>query len=229
MTAPTFLLVHGAFRGGWAWSRVTPDLEAAGYEVHAPSLPGAGERAHELGDVWTLDAWVDALQSLVEAEDLRELVLVGHSQGGLVTTALAARVPDRIRLLVHLDAAVPDPGERGVDLGAAGLPLPARGSSVAPRPPAVGAEYDAVTVAWMGSLMTPTPVGPSLDPVPAVPASVLQRFVFCDGTPSGYPSTVTRARLDARRVEYDLLEAGHDAPITAPHLVVATLLDCVGR
>lgn len=228
MTRPIFLLVHGAFRGGWAWSRVVPGLSEAGYEAHAPSLPGSGERAHEVDDVLTLQDWVDDLQALVESVGLDDLVLVGHSQGGLVTTALAARIPDRTRLLVHLDAAVPRPGERAVDLGPSGFPLPARGTSIAPRPPVVGAEYDAGTVEWMSPLLSPTPVGPSLDPMPSVPATVHQRFYFCEGTPQGYPSTVTRARMDELGAPYEVLDASHDAPITSPHLVVATLLDCVG-
>lgn len=227
MSSPTFLLVHGAFRGGWAWDRVVPGLTAAGYAVHAPSLPGAGERAHEVDDVLTLADWVDDLQALVENADLEDFVLVGHSQGGLVTSALAARMPSRIRLMVHLDAAVPRPGERAVDLGPSGFPLPERGTNIAPRLPSVGGEYDATTVAWMSPLLSPTPVGPSLDPMPAVPPTVRQRFYFCDGTPQGYPSTVTRARMDESGAEYDVLDTGHDAPITAPHLVVAALLGCV--
>ncbi|WP_110241484.1 alpha/beta hydrolase [Nocardioides gilvus] len=228
MSPCPFLLVHGAFRGGWAWSKVRPGLVAAGHDVFAPSLRGAGERVGEIDRVLTLDTWVDEVQALVEAEDLHDLVLVGHSQGGLVTTALAARVPDRIRILVHLDAAVPGPGERGVDLGPGGGDLPPRGAVVPPRLPAVDAEYDAATVAWMSSRMTPTPIGPSLDPVPGVPARVRQEYLFCRRTPSGYPSTMTRGRLDSRGVPYGILEAGHDAPITAPEVVLTALLGLLG-
>lgn len=224
MTAvPSFLLVHGAFRGGWAWRRVRPHLAAAGADVYAPSLPGTGERVAGLAEVTSLDVWVDDLVGLVEAEDLRELVLVGHSQGGIVTSALAARVPDRVSLLIHLDAAVPDAGECALDLLPGG-PVPPRTATVPPVPPAVDAWTTAELVEWMTPRMTPTPVGPSLDPLPPVPASVPQHYVFCTGTPSGYPSRITRDRCDARQVAYDLLDSGHDAPLVRPRLVADLLL-----
>lgn len=230
MSSP-FLLVHGAFRGGWAWRRLRPTLVEAGHDVYAPSLRGCGERRHELTRVTSLDVWVDELEALVVSEDLRDLVLVGHSQGGIVTSALAARLPDRLRCVVHLDAAVPDPGERALDLGPAGLPEPPRETVVAPRPlvPGEGAatDLDAETAHWVNERLSPTPVGPSLDPVPAVPSGVPQVYVFCSGTPTGYPSTVTRARLDERAVAYRVLEAGHDAAITSPQLVADLLLDLV--
>ena len=224
-----FLLVHGAFRGGWAWQRVRPALVAAGHDVHAPSLPGCGERAGEVGRVRSLDVWVDELEALVLAEDLHDVALVGHSQGGLVTTALAARLPERLRCLVHLDAAVPDPGERALDLGPETNVEPPREAVVPFRPlsadPVAG--LDAATASWVNARLTATPVGPSLDPVPAVPDGVRQHHVFCAGTPAGYPSTVTRDRLDRRGVGYEVLDAGHDAALTAPDLVADLLLRLV--
>lgn len=223
----TFVLVHGAFRGGWAWRRVRAGLVAAGHDVYAPSLVGAGERAAEIARVTSLDVWVDDLARLLDAEDLRDVVLVGHSQGGLVTTALAARLPDRVARLVHLDAAVPDPGERAVDLTPGPGPLPPRSAVVPP----LGQQADRWTpqgvVDWMAPRLTPTPVGPSLDPLPAVPATVPAAYLFCAGTPDGYPSTVTRARCEERGVDHRVLAAGHDAPLTAPDLVVAELLRVV--
>ncbi len=219
-----FVLVHGAFRGGWAWQRVRPHLVAAGYDVHAPSLLGAGERSAYVGQVRGLDSWVDDLAALVVAEDLRDVVLVGHSQGGLVTTALAARVPERLRCVVHLDAAVPRPGERAIDLLGAPAVDPARDLVVPPRPLVAGDDLDERTAAWMNARLCGTPVAPSLDPVPAVPAEVPQVFAFCAGTPEGYPSRVTRDRREAAGERDVLLDCGHDAPMTAPALVAELLL-----
>ena len=224
-----FVLVHGAFRGGWAWRRVRPALVAAGHDAYAPSLVGMGERIGEIARATSLDVWLDDLEALLVAEDLRDVVLVGHSQGGIVTTALAARVPERLRAVVHLDAAVPAPGERAIDLGPGGFPTPVRSATVAPRPPEPDEWLDAATVAWMTPRLTPTPVGPSLDPVPAPGPEVVQHFWFCTGTPAGYPSRHTRARLDAAGVPYGLLETGHDAPLCAPGLVSSLLLDAAVR
>ncbi len=222
-TVPTFLLVHGAFRGGWAWRRVRPLLVAGGADVYAPSLPGAGERVAELPGVTSLDVWVDDLVALVESEDLTDLVVVGHSQGGIVTSGLVARVPDRVAALVHLDAAVPDAGERALDLLPGGA-VPARDATVAPVPPRVDEWSSADLVAWVTPRLTPTPVAPSLDPVAAVPDTVAQHHVFCTGTPPGYPSTVIRSRCDARQVPYELIDSGHDAPLVRPQLVADLLL-----
>ncbi len=229
MTA--FLLVHGAFRGGWAWRRVRPLLVAAGYDVHAPSLLGCGERADLVEQVTGLDSWVGELERLVLAEDLDDLVLVGHSQGGVVATALAGRIADRLRCVVHLDAAVPEPGERALDLGPGGAPEPARDLLVPPRPllPDPDGGLDEATVAWMNARLTPVPVAPSLDPVPGVSAGVREVFAFCSETPPGYPSQLTRARLDGRGTPYRVLRCGHDAPLAAPGPVAELLLEAAGH
>lgn len=224
-----FLLLHGAFRGGWAWQRVRPQLVAAGHDVYAPSLPGAGERVGELDRVLSLDVWVDEVAALVVAEDLHDVVLVGHSQAGIVTASLASRMPERLHSVVHLDAAVPRPGERAIDLGPGAGAEPPRTMKVPARPLVPAGDLDEATAAWVNERLTATPVGPSLDPVPAVPAEVDQHFYFCSGTPEGYPSTVTRARLDADGVEYVVLDCGHDAPLTAPRLVGELLLEVAGR
>ncbi|MGH1564957.1 alpha/beta fold hydrolase [Mumia sp. DW29H23] len=225
----TFLLVHGAFRGGWSWRRVRPYLVAAGHDVYAPSLTGAGERA--AGAVAGLETWVDELVALVEAEDLDDLVLVGHSQGGVVVRALEARIPARVRHVVYLDGAVPDPGERAVDLTpAAGVTLPPRETSIPARAPVAGGDLDEATAAWMAARLTPTPFAPSLDAldVPDEHAGPVS-YVFCSGTPDGYPSGTTRARLDARGTAYEVIEAGHDAPLTAPRVVADVLMRAAAR
>ncbi|WP_181309674.1 alpha/beta fold hydrolase [Nocardioides campestrisoli] len=223
MTA--FVLVHGAFRGGWAWRQVRPHLVAAGHDVHAPSLIGAGEHHERVREVTGLKTWSDQVSRLILLEDLREVVLVGHSQGGLVTSSVAARIPDRVACVVHLDAAVPAAGERAVDLGPTPSRLPERGTVVRATPvPKDSGEYDEETARWVDARLSASPVGPALDAVPAVPAEVREVFAFCARTPAGYPSTHTRARLEAQGRPFTVLDAGHDAPLSAPSLVAALLL-----
>lgn len=221
----SFVLVHGAFRGGWAWSRVRPLLVAAGHDVHAPSLIGTGEHVARLAEVTGLEVWVEQITRLIELEDLTDVVLVGHSQGGLVTGGVAARIPDRIAVVVHLDAAVPAPGERAVDLMPGAGELPPRDASVPPWPVTTeSGEYDEPTAAWLNARLTASPVGPALDAVPAVPPGVREAFIFCARTPEGYPSRATRARVVAAGVEPLMIDAGHDAPLSAPTDVAEVLL-----
>ncbi|WP_370614810.1 alpha/beta fold hydrolase [Mumia sp. Pv 4-285] len=225
----TFVLVHGAFRGGWSWRRVRPLLVAAGHDVYAPSLSGAGERASGVASVQGLSSWVDEIVGLLEVEDLDDVVLVGHSQGAVVARAVADAVPDRLRHLVFVDGAVPDVGERAVDLTPGATGLPPRDTLIPARPPAADGDLDAETAAWIATRLTPTPFAPSLDPRPGPASDVPVAYVFCSGTPAGYPSETTRSRLDERGTPYALIDAGHDAPLTAPALVARSLMQVLAR
>ena len=214
----TFVLVHGAFRGGWSWDRVRPALVDAGHEVHAPTLSTTAAG---------LDVWVDEVVSVVESEDLTDVVLVGHSQGGVVVREVAVRIPDRLSRLVYLDAAVPDPGERAVDVAPAPPDpslLPPRETSIPARPLTAGGDLDEATVAWVNERLAPTPFAPSLDPVSVVEPATPATYAFFSDTPAGYPSGTTRARLDDRDAPYVVIEGGHDAPITRPDAVAELLL-----
>ncbi|HEV7476115.1 MAG TPA: alpha/beta fold hydrolase [Burkholderiales bacterium] len=107
----TYVLIHGAWHGGWCWRPVAALLRKAGHEVHAPSLTGLGERKHLGGGRVDLDTHIQDVVGLIEMEDLHNVVLVGHSYGGMVITGAADRVPARIARLVYLDAFVPEDGK----------------------------------------------------------------------------------------------------------------------
>ncbi|KQW53683.1 hypothetical protein ASC77_05300 [Nocardioides sp. Root1257] len=209
----TFVLVHGAFRGGWSWDRVAPLLRAAGHEVHAPTLSGTATG---------LDVWVDEVAALVTSDDV---VLVGHSQGGVVVREVALR--ERVGHVIYLDAAVPDPGERAVDVAPAPVDdalLPPRDTVIPPRPQTAGDDLDDATAAWMNARLAPTPFAPSLDPASLGEPDVATAYVFCTDTPSAYPCGTTRRRLDERGTPYAWIEGGHDAPLTRPEAVAELLL-----
>ena len=112
----TFVLVHGTGCGGWIWSRLTPLLRAEGCEVYAPTLSGVGDRAHLLPCGVNLTTHIDDIAGLLVFEDLSDVVLVGHSYGGMVITGVAARQPGRIGHLVYLDVYVPKAGQTEADL-----------------------------------------------------------------------------------------------------------------
>src|SRR5512145_2598725 len=115
-TMATFLICHGAWSAGWAWKKVRPLLRAAGHEVFTPTYTGLGERAHLASRAITLDTHIADVLGVIDCEDLRDIVLVGHSYGGMVATGVADRAADRIARLVYLDAFVPGHGQSRFDL-----------------------------------------------------------------------------------------------------------------
>lgn len=106
-----FVLVHGAWHGGWCWQRVMAALQQQGHRVHAVTLTGLGERAHLLSPAITLDTHIDDVINLIEAEELSDVVLAVHSYAGMIGTAVADRQSRRLKHLVYVDAVVPKPGE----------------------------------------------------------------------------------------------------------------------
>jgi len=112
----TLVLVHGGWGGGWLWQDVSRRLRAAGHEVYTPTLTGLGERVHLAHPGIGLDTHVLDIVNLLDAEDLRDVVLAGHSYGGMPITGVAEQVPERLAHLVYLDAFVPADGEALLDL-----------------------------------------------------------------------------------------------------------------
>src|SRR5450631_1591587 len=112
----TYVLVHGAWHGGWCWQRVAPRLRAAGHDVYTPTLTGLGERVHLARPEIDLTTHVTDVVNLIQYEDLTDIVLVGHSSGGMVITGVVDQLPGRIAHLVYLDAFVPQPGQSLFDM-----------------------------------------------------------------------------------------------------------------
>lgn len=104
----TFLLVHGAWHGGWCWKETEDHLRAKGHVTHAPTLTGLGERHHLAHANITPDAHVEDILAVIKWRELENIVLVGHSYGGLIITGVASRIPEKIRTLIYLDAFVPE-------------------------------------------------------------------------------------------------------------------------
>lgn len=112
----TFVMIHGAWHGGWCWRDVVARLCADGHEVHAPSLTGLAERKHLMSGQITLHTHISDIVNLIEHNDLRDVILVAHSYGGVVGANAAGRCLPRIRHLVWVDAHVPHSGESWGDL-----------------------------------------------------------------------------------------------------------------
>jgi len=132
---PTFVIVHGAWGGGWAFRHVEELLRAKGFNVYRPTLTGLGERMHLASPDVGLSTHINDVVNLIRFEDLHDIILVGHSYGGMVITGVADQVPDRIRRLVYLDAFLPNNGESAISLtrdGGAWLKQMTQGDYIVP-------------------------------------------------------------------------------------------------
>ena len=107
----TFMVAHGAWSAGWAWKKMRPLLATRGHILFTPTYTGLGERAHLAHPGLDLEAHITDILAVLHAEDLREVMLVGHSYGGMVATGVAARMPERIAKLIYVDAFAPRNGD----------------------------------------------------------------------------------------------------------------------
>ncbi len=219
----TFVLVHGAWHGGWCWQRVVPLIRAAGHEAYAPTLTGLGERAH-LGDrPIGLDTHITDVVALMEMEDLADVVLVGHSYGGFVVTGVADRMASRLKTLVYLDAFVPQDGaslvsfvpeERRAEFDSAGKakgvfdPFPVEDFGVT----------DPADVAWVTERQRPQPYGTFADPLKLAHGTPKVASVFIRCTDPAHPNFEPFAQRlrDAPGWKYLEVAGGHDVMITNP-------------
>ena len=112
----TFLVCHGAWSAGWAWKKMHPLMQAAGHRLFAPSYTGLGERVHLANPSIDLETHIQDMLGVIQFEDLRDIVLLGHSYGGMVATGVADRARVRVAQLIYLDAFVPEDGQSLLDL-----------------------------------------------------------------------------------------------------------------
>ncbi len=222
------VLIHGAFRGGWAWQKVRRILQSRGHEVFAPSLTGAGDNIHHLSPEITLETWVADIVNLLNAEDLQDVVLVGHSQGGIVIQAVAEAVTERISRLVFIDAPVLQDRECAIDV----LPKEVRekfgetprNMLIQPIPLRLNEHFSEKELAWFNQRLTPVPTNPSLEKIRIErSANLPYHYVFCSQTPPNYPASFTRQRFDIEQVSYKLIDAPHDCIWTHAELVAECL------
>jgi pimeloyl-ACP methyl ester carboxylesterase len=232
----TYVLVHGGGHGGWCYQRVARILRAAGHEVYAPTLTGLGERAHLLDDRVDLHRHIEDVVAVLHFEDLRDVVLVGHSYGGMVITGIADRAAERIGRLVFLDAANPVNGQSLVDVSGPiieavrpmGEVIDGIELVLLPAPDA-GLLYgvtDPDDLAWMAERLTGHPWTCFEQRLELTNEAALwaipQYHIVCTST----LATRDRALLDRAQAEGRLwdIDTGHDLMITEPEKTADALL-----
>jgi len=160
----TFLVAHGAWSAGWVWKKMHPLMRAAGHELVTPTYTGLGERGHLANPAIDLDWHIADMLGVLEMEDLSDVVLVGHSYGGMVATGVADQARDRIAKLVYLDAFAPKNGDSAFSLmpeaGAARMrelaEADGEGWRVPPNPPPPDTPEE--DIAWVTPRRLPQPI-----------------------------------------------------------------------
>jgi pimeloyl-ACP methyl ester carboxylesterase len=235
-----FILVHGSNGGSWVWQKLTPFLRAAGHEVYAPTLTGLADRSHLLSCGVNLTTHITDIANLLVYEDLSEVILVGNSYAGMVITGVATKVPERLNLLIYLDAYVPDDGQSEVDLWpperrAIAEAAEAETKGLAqPPPPALFGVTDLGLIDWINSRATPQPVSTYTEPVSpgnTKSDSLPRVFIHCTGNPPTTPDVFGPFAVKARAKGWEVRElaTGHLAMLTAPRELAALLLELAAR
>lgn len=236
----TFVLVHGAWHGGWCWRRVADPLRARGHRVFAPSLTGLGDRAHLFAKDISLQTHVQDIVSVVEMEELSDFVLVGHSYGGFVISGVADALRDRVSHYIYLDGSVPPDMSPGASFSWAGFNPPearearlkavreqGNGVALPSPPPGAFAVTEPLDVAWLQRRLRPMPLG-----------TFVETFTFKNSGSNGLKRTYVastkppyallvptqnRVRSD-KTWAFTTIEAGHDSMVTAPEELASLLM-----
>ena len=221
-----FVLVHGSFQGGWIWRPTAQALRAAGHDAYVPTLDGCAERKVNLRDGITVTRAAEELAEVLFYEDLRGVVLVGTSSGGLVVEKTAVLARERIDRLVFLDALVPQPGESVADIVQRPPDAPpyemtvfTRGPTRAQLETGLFAELQGSLKDWALERATPHPLGLS-DQRPGELDDFWEQswratVIYCTQS-ANPPESHQRRTADRLNAEWVVLEAGHYPMLTHP-------------
>jgi pimeloyl-ACP methyl ester carboxylesterase len=233
----TFVLVHGAWHGGWCWRRVIANLRTAGHVVFAPTLTGSGERVHLTRADLTLDDFATDVVNLIAAEELNDVILVGHSFGGNPVSVVADRMSERLRHLVYIDTLVLKDGESGFSLldpaiVAQRIELAEKtsgGITIPPPSPEAFGVTDPADAEWLRRQLTPLPLNCYRAPIHLkypLGNGVRKTFIACTNPiyrPAARTHEWVKSEPDWRYLE---LSTGHDAMITNPQGLAEMLIQC---
>ena len=217
----TYVLVHGSNQGGWIWQPVANLLRAAGHQVYAPSLDGCGERKSQMRPGITAETQADEVAQLMFYEDLKDVVLVGTSYGGMVACRTAELMRERISHLVFVDALTLFDGEKVADILPHSTSV-ADGVTLRPSPEDVAnrlfADLDPKMRAWALERWTPHPIAFRFQPV-KLDSFWSQQWrasvIWCRRAPNPGEAHQQRAaeRLGAKWAE---LDSGHYPMLSTP-------------
>lgn len=229
----TYLLVHGAWHGGWCWRDIRVPLQAAGHAVFTPSLTGLGDRLHLRSPEVDLSTHVADVVNLMEFEDMQDVILVGHSYAGHVVSWVADKTKERLRHIVYLDAALPTDGESFLPpgVGEERMKVAKDGYLMAPNSmDFLGIPKDHPLYGWVEGKLVEHPLPTLMETVRfenGGPAGVPKTFVRClqgSRMTSGEPDPVAAIAANDPEWNYITIDTGHDLMVTAPERTTELLL-----
>lgn len=230
----TFVLVHGAWHGGWCWAAVAEALRERGHRVYTPTQTGLGERAHLISKSITLDTFITDIANVIRCEDLDDVVLVGHSFGGNAVSGVADRMPERMRRIVYLDATMLENGQTPfgllpkdvVEARTQAAETSSGGLSIPPPPAAAFGVSEPAQAAWLEARLTPHPFSTFVSPLKlankignGLPAT----YIMCVDPLYG-PLQASRDWVKKNGMMTVEIRTGHDAMVTAPDALTDLLL-----
>jgi pimeloyl-ACP methyl ester carboxylesterase len=226
----TFVLVPGAWLGGWAWNRVTPLLEKKGHNSYPVTLTGMGDRVHLASKDVGMETAIQDVLNVIEYNDLSNIVLVGHSFAGKVAAAVADRAHKKVRLVLYLDAFRPakvrtpqaalNPNEFSRPPGSWEIPFSEKIIET------IGKDVQGVDREWLLSRATPWPVKLAADPIILSQKfdAIRSAYILCTG--SGDPvDEIVAGKWGKLEGPYKIMEAGHWPMITKPEELVRDMLE----
>ncbi|MDR0264988.1 MAG: alpha/beta hydrolase [Sphingobacterium sp.] len=234
---PTYVLVHGAWHGGWCWQDVAQRLTDAHYKVYAPTLTGLGERKHLIEPSIDIDTHIQDIVNLIEMEDLHDVYLVGHSYAGAVIAGVADRMPSRLHKLIFLDAMIVEDGQSPISLQPKAVQELQvkniqRKENFAPFDVALFGVTAPSMVSWVKERLSPQPFGTFAQPLHL-------KNQYGNGLPMVYIACTDpqlpimkemsqKVRAD-KKLSWKYLEiaTGHDAMLTEPKKLADMLTELV--
>lgn len=231
MSSKTFLVCHGAWSAGWAWKKMHPLMQAAGHRLVTPSYTGLGDRAHLATPSIDLNSHIEDMLAVIKYEDLRDIVLVGHSYGGMVATGVADRARDKVRQLVYIDAFVPNDGQSLFDLnegGRAPLQKTAReGDGWRVPPMQTPPDTSAADVEWLSARRVHMPIKCFETPLKLQngPLALPRSYIYATRiTPADTFGPFARMTKSDPAWNYYEIDASHSPNVTAPEALMGLLM-----
>jgi pimeloyl-ACP methyl ester carboxylesterase len=236
-SSKVFVLVHGAWHGGWCWRRVAGALRAAGHVVFTPTLTGLGERAHLLQPGLTIEHFATDVANVIEIEELQEVILVGHSFAGGPISVVADRQPEALKRLIYLDAVLLENGQSAFDKLDPSVVTQrvklaqesSEGLTIPPPSPAAFGVTETHDTAWLRRRLTPHPLNSYQEPIQLnhpLGNGVKKTYIACID-PAYQPLVPTHQWVRRQNGwQYLELSSGHDAMVIHPEELTKVLLGC---